>query len=46
MKLLDLLLVAAAVLIAAGVAMVYVPAGVIVSGVACGAAWFLLGDPS
>lgn len=42
MKPLDLLLFAAAVLLSVGAALVYAPAGVLVAGVSCVAAWVLL----
>jgi hypothetical protein len=43
-KLIDLLLLAAVALLAAAGALVFVPLGLAVAGVGCGAAWFLLGD--
>lgn len=43
-KLVDLLLAAAAVFVTVGVGLVFVPAGVVTAGVACGVAWWLLGE--
>lgn len=44
MKLVDLLLVAAVVLLVVSAAMVSTPLAVFVAGLACVAAWHLLGD--
>lgn len=44
MKLVDLLLAAAALLVTVGVGLVFVPAGFVAAGVACGVAWWLLGE--
>lgn len=44
MRLIDLLLVAALVLLVAAAAMVAPTLGVAAGGVACGVLWFLLGD--